>query len=108
MIQELNSLEPESINEINLDIQVIKDVNYKRNQHNTYIYSQSKSLKQIQEVVTILKSISASIEERRRLIKQFVLLTEQKTRKQKELDDPKNGSPLMEKKKLNDEIYKMC
>ena len=41
-------------------------------------------------------------------MKEFVLLTERKNTKQKELADPKTSLPLLEKKKANDEIYEMC
>jgi hypothetical protein len=52
--------------------------------------------------------VSASISERKSKVKEFVLLTERKNTKQKELADPKTSLPLMEKKKANDEIYEMC
>ena len=45
------------------------------------------------------------INERRVLIKQFVILTDQKIQKQKELDDPSNNSSWDTKKRLNDQIY---
>lgn len=39
MIKELNGIDPETINEVNVDISQLKDMNYKRDKHNTYIYS---------------------------------------------------------------------
>lgn len=39
MINELNTVDPETVNIVNIDIQGIKDMNYKRDKHNTYIYS---------------------------------------------------------------------
>jgi hypothetical protein len=41
-------------------------------------------------------------------VKEFVLLTERKNSKQKELANPTTSLALMEKKKANDEIYEMC
>ena len=58
-------------------------------------------------MVTILKAVSNSINERRVLVKQFVILTDQKIQKQKELDDPSNNSSWDAKKRLNDQIYNM-
>ena len=40
-------------------------------------------------------------------MKDFVLMTDQKNQKQKELDDPTNNSSWDAKKRLNDQIYNM-
>ena len=39
MIAELNTFDPSSINAVNIEIENIKEMNMKRDKHNTYIYS---------------------------------------------------------------------
>jgi hypothetical protein len=52
--------------------------------------------------VTILKGILSSISQRKALVKQYVMLTEQRDQKQRDLEDPKNSYSNAAKIQLNE------
>lgn len=71
-----NESSPEATEATTVELKQTKDMTVQKQKHSTHIYQQSKSLKQIQELVTILKSVSNGINERRVLVKNFVIMTE--------------------------------
>lgn len=66
-------------------IQGMRTEAQKKQEQSTHIYQTSKSLKQVQELITLMKTIINTIIERQAMVKQYVLLSNQKKQKTKQL-----------------------
>lgn len=62
-------------------------------------------MKELSELVTILKSMSDTISERRQLVKNYVLMSEERERKQQEVE--RAATSLQDNFALNEEIQRL-
>ena len=68
----------DSLDQSSSQIHLIKKFAEQKRNHSKQVYQQSKSLKQIQEMVTTLKALINNINQRREMVKEYVVLTEQR------------------------------
>lgn len=86
------------------EIHSIQQVSSHQLQYSKSIYSTSKNLKKIQELITVTKSLINSIIERKKLVKEYVLISSQQRHLQRQLDDPNSSGTSMSKIQLSQQI----
>jgi len=68
-------------------IYLIKEKSEEKKTVSRKIFQQSSELKQVQELIIVMKGLSTMITSRRQQVKQYVLISSQREEKERELND---------------------